>query len=255
MRPCVLDRLDLPRVTATLRSYPPLLHQPAHAHDESGLSLVLQGSVEETAGRSADLAGPGSVVVKPAGVVHADRFGPGGATLLSLTFRGDPGAAAGRYAWLRGAPVAALLRGWRARDGAALESAALDLLAGAPGTEPRWLASARERLHAERARPPASGALAAAAGVHRVHLARAFRARQRCTISEYVRGLRVQTAAELLAGTDWPLALVALETGFADQAHLTRVFRALVGVTPRRYRMLRPFKTGGAGGRKLRPVT
>ena len=45
---------------------------------------MLEGSVEETAGRSADLAGPGSVVVKPAGVVHADRFGPGGAKRLFL---------------------------------------------------------------------------------------------------------------------------------------------------------------------------
>jgi AraC-like DNA-binding protein len=33
----------------------------------------------------------------------------------------------------------------------------------------------------------------------------------------------------------WPAARVALETGFADQSHLIRRFKRLVGVTPGRY--------------------
>ena len=35
-----------------------------------------------------------------------------------------------------------------------------------------------------------------------------------------------------------PLADVALATGFADQAHLTRKFKAAFGITPARYRAL-----------------
>jgi AraC-like DNA-binding protein len=40
-----------------------------------------------------------------------------------------------------------------------------------------------------------------------------------------------------------PLAEVALSAGFADQAHLTRMFRSVYGLTPGRYVRLR-----GAGG-------
>ena len=42
---------------------------------------------------------------------------------------------------------------------------------------------------------------------------------------------------QLAAGT--PLAELALEAGFADQPHFTRMFRAAYGVTPRRYAHLR----------------
>jgi AraC-like DNA-binding protein len=35
-----------------------------------------------------------------------------------------------------------------------------------------------------------------------------------------------------------PLAEVACDTGFADQAHFTRAFRSAFGVTPGRYRAL-----------------
>ena len=36
-----------------------------------------------------------------------------------------------------------------------------------------------------------------------------------------------------------PLAEVACDAGFADQAHFTRVFKSAVGLTPTRYRALR----------------
>jgi AraC-like DNA-binding protein len=41
-----------------------------------------------------------------------------------------------------------------------------------------------------------------------------------------------------------PLADVACEAGFADQAHFTRVFKSAFGLTPARYRALRSRRTG-----------
>ncbi len=43
---------------------------------------------------------------------------------------------------------------------------------------------------------------------------------------------RIGRAKQLLLDGDLPLAEVALETGFSEQSHLTRVFRSLVGTTP-----------------------
>lgn len=78
--------------------------------------------------------------------------------------------------------------------------------------------------------------VADAAGVHPSHFARAFRTQTGHTAGDYVRRLRVRHACDLLANSDSPISVVALSTGFVDQAHLTRVFRRHVGVTPARYR-------------------
>jgi len=53
----------------------------------------------------------------------------------------------------------------------------------------------------------------------------------------YCRVQRLQRALPAMAGRR-PLALVAVEAGYSDQAHLTRELRALTGVSPGEYRAL-----------------
>jgi AraC family transcriptional regulator len=54
---------------------------------------------------------------------------------------------------------------------------------------------------------------------------------------QYVIARRVERARQLLqAGTDLPLAEVAVEVGFSDQSQLSRHFKRLVGATPRQFR-------------------
>ena len=81
--------------------------------------------------------------------------------------------------------------------------------------------------------------MAREAGVHPVYFARAFRAQTGLPVGAYLRKLRVDRAAERLASTNFRIADIALETGFSDQSHLTRVFRALTGMTPATYRQRR----------------
>jgi AraC-like DNA-binding protein len=100
------------------------------------------------------------------------------------------------------------------------------------GPPPRWLTQTRDRLADEWCRPPSAEELASTAGVHRVHLVRAFRDHFGCTLRAYVRRRRVAQAAGLLAQTDISLSRVALECGFSDQAHLTRVLRRAIGESP-----------------------
>jgi len=80
--------------------------------------------------------------------------------------------------------------------------------------------------------------LAKIAGVHPVHFARTFRRVYGCTISDYVRGLRVARAMLLLRGTA-PLDEIALAIGFADQSHFCREFKRVAGVTPGEFRSRR----------------
>jgi AraC family transcriptional regulator len=79
--------------------------------------------------------------------------------------------------------------------------------------------------------------LARVAGVHRVHVARAFRDHLGCTVGDYVRRLRVQRACELLTATSLSLPDVAVRAGFFDQSHMTRVVKRFLGTTPAALRL------------------
>lgn len=46
----------------------------------------------------------------------------------------------------------------------------------------------------------------------------------------------MRRARELLATTGMPVTTVASRLGYADPQYFTRVFKALVGMTPSRYR-------------------
>ncbi len=55
-------------------------------------------------------------------------------------------------------------------------------------------------------------------------------------LGTYMRRLRVEWAADRLAGSDLPISTIAFRAGFADQPHLTRTFKSETGWTPGQYR-------------------
>jgi AraC-like DNA-binding protein len=78
--------------------------------------------------------------------------------------------------------------------------------------------------------------LATAAGRTRYAVYRAFRATYGMAPSDYQRQRRLRAARRLIA-RGRPLGDIAAQTGFADQAHLTRWFSRYYGITPGGYRL------------------
>jgi AraC-like DNA-binding protein len=76
--------------------------------------------------------------------------------------------------------------------------------------------------------------LAGVAGLSRFELIRRFRHQNGLTPHAFQRDLRIARARELLSAGE-PPAVVAAACGFADQPHLSRVFKRLVGVSPGAY--------------------
>jgi AraC-like DNA-binding protein len=108
---------------------------------------------------------------------------------------------------------------------------------GAPGRVRRAPAAVQtvcELLHERLAEPPSLAELAAITGLSQFALLRAFRARTGLPPHAYLNQLRVRRARSLLDDGQ-PPAEVAAITGFADQAHLTRHFKRVVGVPPGAY--------------------
>jgi len=240
---------------------------PLHRHTTPTIALLLRGALEVrfVSGRrlEADAGAAGGALVLPPGPPHRGRVGTDGAQVLyvmpdaeRLSTMGTPAEVLAEPAWWRGAGVAMLGRGFLgelvvADDAAALalEGLTLELLAilvrrrresARPGSAPAWLRRVREALndrHPERELRITD--LATLAGVDPAHLARAFRSHYGMTAGAYLREIRVHRAADALARSSTPLAQIALDAGFADQSHFTRVFRTAYGVTPQRWRALR----------------
>ncbi|MEU7188244.1 AraC family transcriptional regulator [Streptomyces sp. NPDC045369] len=94
---------------------------------------------------------------------------------------------------------------------------------------------AREVLDEAFWEPMTAERLAAAAGCSRFALYRAFRAEFGLAPSDYQRQLRLRHARALLRSGAAP-ADAASATGFADQAHFSRWFQRVYGITPGAFR-------------------
>ena len=101
----------------------------------------------------------------------------------------------------------------------------------------RALERARQFLEAEKTRVVHSSELEAATGLTRYELARQFRVLFGTSPHRYLLMRRLDFARQLIR-LGRPLADVALEAGFADQAHFTRAFKSGSGLTPAVYRSL-----------------
>ncbi len=239
------------RLSARVSWYAPGLRMPRHVHDCHQLSLLLGTLGERTPQRDVRLA-TAAVGVKPAGLAHANDYGPSGALILGINLpatvdlRATLGIEAG-WQWRErpapallaraGGTLAQLLRADPVPAPAQTEAGLWELLATMTatarrpeGTPPRWLARACERLCEEAV---GVAALAAELGLHPVYVARAFVHWMGCTPSVFRLRAQLQRALPLLAAGQ-SLATAASQAGFADQAHLSRVARQYSGLTPTR---------------------
>ncbi len=254
-RPSLVPAKALPEVDILSGPHRATRFSP-HWHEQWGLAAIEAGACHFTCAGTRCLACPGDLVLLPALAVHTAGVDPAGlhmtmaylptplvAELLSLPPEVAP--AIDRYV-LR-APVLARRLSAAAASGdvAKLRTAARAALRrfhDACGSRVAGIARPEDRdarvavlCAALRApgRPDLAG-LAARMGLSRGHFQRLFRRTVGLTPAEYARLARLAEAKGRLAAGD-PPADVAANTGFADQAHLTRWMRAVYGVTPSRF--------------------
>jgi len=226
-----------------------------HTHDDAHIVLVLSGVYISTARGAPAHARAPFLVFNPPGTTHRDRFVDGVGSFLAVSLSAEAFAdlqAAARLsetaiplgrpeAVARAFRLAREVRGG-GQDAGVLEAVSWELLATAaevPGhrATPGWAHLAYEAVMDQAADAELSvAAVAAAAGVHPVHMARVFRQAWGCSPGDLLRWRRVERAAELLARTALPAAEVAAAVGFVDQSHMTRAFRTLYGLTPGAWR-------------------
>jgi AraC family transcriptional regulator len=238
--------------------HPPGLIVPKHIHDRTCIGFVVEGHCEEKlSNRAMDLS-QHKLFFRPAGEIHANRAGGNGFLCLIAEVADGWLEHIRNYAALPSQPYCvqhadlswlSLRLYQECRLGGfasplAIEGLMLEIASGLLrqqrlglyGHGPIWLRRATEALQAHYHESLRLSMVASWVGIHPVHLAREFRRNYGCTVGQYVRRLRVESASRKLVESDSPLGVIALEVGFANQAHFSRIFKSVTGISPARYR-------------------
>ena len=247
------------RTEVCVRDYRPREIMPPHVHADPLISIVIRGAFREKIENSERFYSPGHVAFFPAGGKHAQEFGPFGVRQIIfqpqqdwLAYLSDCGTELEAAPYTKG-PEFGLL-GDRlllelknddslselAREGILLEIiAAFGRSDARSGVAPQWLRKAREFLHDNACRSVTLDELARVVGRHQTHVAREFRRFFGTSVVGYLRRLRAQRAAGMLADDDLEISAIAFDCGFNSHSHLSREFKLFYGVTPSAYRSLR----------------
>jgi len=236
---------------------------PDHRHDRAILFMVFEGVVFDESERGSRAVRPGELLLCPPRMSHANHYGEQGASLVWIDvmpalmetveplYEGLWADARLTFNNVRRLPEL-IFDEMRAPDAASrriLPGLVEQLLGlGARSlmdkVRPDWLRRALELLDASYRRKVDVTAIARQSGVSPSRLHHGFRDYMGRSIGDYVRELRVEAAASELRNGCESVGVIASSCGFADQAHLTRTFRELRGVTPAHYRRMN--RTGAA---------
>jgi AraC-like DNA-binding protein len=100
----------------------------------------------------------------------------------------------------------------------------------------RGLRAAVEHIHQHYTEPLRLEQLARIAGFAANHFSRLFIRREGLPFEQYVRGLRIERARQLLSSSELNVSRISEICGFKTPQYFCRVFRVAVGVTPLEYR-------------------
>jgi AraC-like DNA-binding protein len=229
-----------------------------HTHEAYGIGAIESG-VERFRYRGGEhLAPPRSLVLMNPDVLHTGRAETEHGWRYRMAYLDTDmlDALSGERGWWFDTPVvhdpaaaqrvAELLAAmWHSEDALAVDCGLLDLVQalrphvrGALRPEVAQADLALDRavdlMHEHLASPLTLDQLAAAAGWSPFHFLRRFKACHHVTPHQMLMALRLHEAKRLLAAGRAP-AGVAADVGLVDQAHLTRRFARMYGVTPARY--------------------
>jgi AraC family transcriptional regulator len=241
---------DKEGLNVSMSFYGPGQQMKLHTHETTQVSWLLAGHMLESSRfRARDIHMP-SCGVKPAGLEHANDYGRHGALILAINIdHADPAPETGfdfdDWRWsprLAGTYQSGLTKSLvdlMSKCGDEAESAVWDLLALSTSSEefasptaPVWLSRVRDQLN-ECDQALDLALMAKQAGVHRVYLSRAFTHcfgtppsvyRARCRVA---RGVAAMMQGESLVDA-------ALDAGFADQSHFSRLAKQQIGLPPKR---------------------
>ncbi len=243
-----LGRRETAGVVLSETSYNRDARMGMHSHPHAYFCFVRRGSFRERWKRGSSEHHQDEIIFHPTGDEHANafldssrcfnvelrpRYASGPAERTSLDRKAVRGILASLYREYReGATSPLVIEGLIYQ----LLGEAFERPAAGLKRTPAWLQHVRDEVDRRFLETLTVRQLSESVEMHPVHVARAYRKEYGATIGEHVRGLRVSYAQELLRNRSMSLSDIALEAGFSDQSHFSRLFKRGTGMTPRQYR-------------------
>jgi AraC-like DNA-binding protein len=203
-----------------------------HQHFEAYATVVLKGSFEQVGYAGRFVVGPGDILIQPTLDSHASRMLSSGVHILRLPWHRDP-SFGGVY---RGLDVDSIRRA----AAVGIDDAALcmrQFMAGRPlasGLLADWEDIVAQRM---RAQPNLCvQGLAKAMRLSREALSRGFKRCYGASPVTFRTDMRAREAWMRVTSSCDALSAIAMETGFADQSHMTRAIQALTHDAPSAWR-------------------
>jgi AraC family transcriptional regulator len=222
-------------------SYEPNMVMLQHTHELAYVSLVVEGRYTEHRSDTPRALHRNMLVFHPAGDEHADCVHDCSMATINVEFHaGDLPrtlivAGGDAVEGMAAALLSSLSEGTAGLRAAV--SALENFLRGYAVVEPsEEMLAIRTALRDSDCRCAVS-AVAAGAGIHRAQLHRVFKRTYGDSPRTDIIKKRCATAAELLTSTPGTIAEIAATCGFYDQSQFCRQFKALTGLSPRKYRL------------------
>lgn len=223
-----------------------------HIHKNAYLSILLSGSYIETTKNSSHRMLPGNIVFRPAHYPHQNIFETDNIKCLNITLKDE---------WLRRKELQLenkpyqldqinqfpylfqLITDFLRSDKLDLaEEIIIDLFnyrAIKTETSKRlpWIDKLKIILDHEIIDTHSLKSLAERIHVHPNYMARIFKQRFGVSIGQYQVNNKLTSATALLLNGNKHIAAIGNETGFFDEAHFIRTFKAKYGITPHQFRL------------------
>jgi AraC-like DNA-binding protein len=220
-------------ITPGIETLPSSFSLPRHRHLQAYATVVLAGTFEESGYAGRIRAAAGDVLIHPALDCHANQMISAGVKIIRLKWT-DHGGTGGLY---RVQDVDAIARAAEKdvdEAGVILDNVLRQRRADPPGKRNDWpdlLASVLTRNAST-----GIGAWAEENGLAPETVSRGFTAAYGVAPALYRAELRTRTAWLRITRSSDSLCTIAAETGFADQAHMTRWIHRITGAPPATWR-------------------
>ena len=255
-RSCLFGGIDLMSARFVRHSFAP------HSHDELMIGVIHAGVKAFRRGRTKELAAPGSLSVVNPGEMHTGEreHGPelayaalyvpqsalarissdldGACAIVRQPVIGDPDiwrylALAHRLA-MAGEDAVGAEEAMACGVSLLFQRHGAGRLVQSEARCPKTVARAMAFLQASAGEHISLEDASKAAGVGLFHLIRLFKRHLGLTPHAYLTQVRIARSRQLLRRGE-PVAQIALDVGFANQAHFTKRFKQLTGTTPALY--------------------
>lgn len=244
-----------PGIVVNLATYSADVKHPSHVHENPGFFFLLTGQHREVKDGHGMEQPTMTAIFHKRDAPHATEIGPRGMFGVNVAYRDEYLASIGvdsnefvhvgrrflptaHAAVLRLASQSFLIGACDAE----LEMRALELLTPLvrcrEAQPPKWLKRARSYIVERSSDGIRLELIAKEVGVHPIHLAKCFRKFYGCSISEFLQSLRLTEAMKMVLHERSSVGEAAVRAGFSDHAHLSHIFRRVIGCSPKEMRRL-----------------